>query len=215
MPSLNQIASIFASRLDRPFDEMLKAEFKPLFISELSLLIRRSIDANGVDKSYIASFIVEMIKVDELDNIGTTGDFNIWRSKNKIPLPLRYKTPIPFMFVGSPNNEVSFGFTPKHEVKLVKNLPYIGNSIVYDFVNQYIYIYNTTKYENIRVIAPYASFDLITDNVTGSNGIYYTDDMELPYPSDLINTALLNLLQGIFGGIDSKDKVEATHLDNQ
>lgn len=215
MPSLNQIGSIFASRLNRPFDDQLKAEFKPLFINEISLLIRRSIDANGIDAMYIASFVVDLIKVDALDNIGTTGEHNILRSINRIPIPIRYKTPVPFIYVGSVDNELPFGYINSHEANFTKHLPYIGSAITYTYPNGYIYVRNNIKLDKLRVTAPYASFNLITDNVTGSNGIPYDDDMELPYPEDLINTCILNLLQGIFGGIDTKDKVEATHLDNQ
>lgn len=215
MPSLNQIGSIFASRLNRPFDDQLKAEFKPLFINEISLLIRRSIDANGIDSMYIASFVVDLIKVDELDNIGDAGEYNILRSVNRIPIPIRYKTPVPFIFVGSRDNGLSFGYVNSYNKSFTKELPYIGSAITYTYVNGYLYIYNNTKLDKVRVTAPYASFNLITNNVTGSNGIPYDDDMELPYPEDLINTCIFNLLQGIFGGIDTKDKVEATHLDNQ
>lgn len=215
MPSLNQIGSIFASRLNRPFDDQLKAEFKPLFINEISLLIRRSIDANGVDAMYIASFVVDLVKVDELDNIGDVGEHNVLRSANRIPLPIRYKTASPFIFVGTEDSSISFGYVVSYTTPFAKYLPYIGDNIIYDFTNQYIYIKNNIKLNKIRVTAPYASFNLITNNVTGSNGIPYDDDMELPYPEDLINTCILNLLQGIFGGIDTKDKVEATHLDNQ
>jgi hypothetical protein len=215
MPSLNQIVSIISSRLDRPFDDMLKAEVKPLFINELSLLVRRSIDANGIDSVYLASFDVELILIEGTDNLNLQSDYKVLRSVNRVPIPVRYKTPVPFVYVGTVNGENSFGYSKEHESKNNKELPFIGNQITYDFVNQYIFVRNNTKLNIARVIAPYVNFNLITDNSIGSNGINYTDDMELPYPADLINAAVLSLLQGILGGLDSKDRVVATHLDNQ
>jgi len=215
MPSLKQISDLGASRLNRPYDEMLKAEIRALFPGEITLLLRRSIDANGLDKQYVASFTVDLIKVDSVDEIGIDTASNVLRSENKIPIPIRYKTPIPFIYVGDVKSNFPFGYVNEYEKDFVKDLPNIGNSITYTWKNQYLYIYNNTKLTKAKVIAAYSSFNLIKDNTTTSNGIFYTDDMELPYPQDLINAALLSLLQGILGNIDSKDKVKATHLDNE
>lgn len=215
MPSLNQVADFTASRLNRPFDEMLKAEIKFAFINEISLLIRRSIDANGIDKAYIASFTCDLIKVDSADDLGISVGYNILRSANKIPSPIRYKSPIPFIYVGNGDTRTPFGFVAEFEANYTKELPYIGNAITYTWRNGYIYIFNNIKLLHCRVIAPYSNFTLLKDNTSDSKGIYYTDDMELPYPEDLINAVILSLLQGLFGNLDVKDKVKATHLDNQ
>jgi hypothetical protein len=215
MPSLNQLVSLVAGRLNRPFDDMFKEELKPLVISEISMLLRRSIDANGIDSVYLAAFNVELQAVDFFDEIGVDSGSTILRSVNKIPTPIRYKTPVPFVYVGTAGGNKPFGYTKSYEQSFIKELPYVGNGITYDYINQYIYVYNNIKLTNVRIVAPYASFNLIKNNVTGSNGINYTDDMVLPYPDDVINTAISSLMQGVLGLSDSKDKVTATHLDNQ
>ena len=215
MPSLNNVKDFVANRLNRPYDDMLKAEIAFAFINEISLLMRRSIDANGIDKTYLASFVVDMQKVTETDDIYVEGESNILRSINRIPAPIRYKTPIPFVFVGTADNKVTFGYSISYQNGFLKELPYIGTSTTYDYVNQYLYVRNNIKYDKVKIIAPYANYLLLVDSTVGSNGIKYTDDMELPYPEDLINACILSLLQGIFGNLDSKDKVEATHLDTQ
>lgn len=215
MPTLNQVKDFVADRLDRPFDDMLKAEVKFAFINEISLLMRRSIDANGLDKTYLATFNVELQLVTETDDTTFEGEHNILRSINKIPTPIRYKTPFPFVSVGTATNDVVFGYSPAHESGFIKELPYIGQCTTYDYINQYLYIRGNNKYKKVRITAPYANFSLIADNSVGGNGITYADDMELPYPEDLINAAILSLLQGVFSNLDAKDKIEATHLDNQ
>jgi len=215
MPSLNDIVTLVAGRLNRPFSEMLKAEIKPLFISELSLLLRRSIDANGIDAMYLASFSVELQEVDKTDVIGLNTGINILRSVNRIPAPIRYKSPIPFVSVTTLDNNRVLGYMRADQIVLMKELPNVGNSILYDYVNQYLYIYNTNKLSKVRITAPYINYESLIDENTGGHNTQYTDDMELPYPEDLLNAAILSLLQGILGNLDSKDKVVATHLDNE
>lgn len=219
MPSINNIVQLVAGRLNRPFSEFLKAEIKPLFISELALLLRRSIDANGIDTQQLRGFTVALKEVPINDIIGITSNSKVLRSVNKIPIPIRYKTPTPFVSVSTLKTEtgtnIILGYVPSAQVEYVKELPYIGETMTYDYINEYLYVFNTNKISNVKIVAPIIDYSRIIDETNDGRNIPFDDDTELPYPQDLINTAILSLLQGILSNLDSKDKVTATHLDNE
>lgn len=223
MPSLNKVGSQIVSRLNKPFSTMLRDEVKDLFLSEIALLIRRTINKSGIDREYVASYVVELQLVDSGDNtIKVVGD-NILRSVNRIPSPIRHDTPTPFIYVGKTDGSYGYGYLNNYHAPFAAYLPNIAEAITYDYVDGYLYVYNAidetedppTYPTETKLIAPYADFRLLKDQQAGGRGISYDDDMELPYPQDLISTAINSVLQTLAADVDDNNSVKSTHKDTE
>jgi hypothetical protein len=182
MPSLNQLSSNVAHLLKHPFDSPLKERIKDDYRNLRALYLRRSIEKGGIDDVLKVSYELPLISVDKVDNCLTSVGCLIKRTENPVGKPVRYKTDVPFTFVGTPDG---FGFTyikQPREVDYRKYLKHVADAILYSYINNYIYVYND-KIANIRI-------DGVPENpefwITICNDSCYNDNMEFPLPRDII-----------------------------
>jgi hypothetical protein len=210
MATLKQIADDIAASIGKAGDREVIDRLKSHIIQERSFYYRRSIDKNGVDAVFKHKYIIDLITVSSLyTNIEFSGfEGSILRSKYKIPTPLRYKAPNPFIFVGGINLKNPFVYSEGWELNFASHLPLIDNSKVvrYCYVNGYIYLdksdlsdfIDDTTENNLAVIAVYENPFLSYNREDNESGIHYDDDMEFPIPYDLLNALKESIVSSNF-----------------
>lgn len=91
--------------------------------------------------------------------------------------------------------------------------------IRYDFINNYLYIYDRVTASSDRAVIDgiFSFYGFVyaretADNIT--NGNEYYDEVEYPMSDDLIQSVKIKILKGELSIIDDKNKIEPTHIDN-
>lgn len=226
MPTLNQIAKDIAGSMSKPYDASFVDRLKHYILQQRALFYRRSIDKDGIDASFVQTYIVKLILVPKyktfLFNVGE--DDYVLRSENKIAAPVRYKAPQPFIFVGSVDQAVSFVHSEGWEVQFASYLPLIDPSKVVRFGYQNGYIFldkaDITPFVgdalkgHMAVTAVYENPFLATNREDNESGIHYDDDMEFPIPFDLLASLRKSIMENNLDQ-NSREIVLPPTLDNQ
>jgi len=224
MATLNSIITQLGDALNRPIDSMLRARLKDLVIQTFSLFVSRSITSYGIDKEFVYSYyITELESVSTIEGITLARPYII--TKNKIPRPLRYDTNCPFVYVGTVEGDIPFSYRNKHSRKYTSLLPNVGNVPSYDFHEDRIIIWNPPELFTgseppqpipfTTILVQQVPFDpRVASHPDEFGEFIFDDDREFPITQDLVEQIKLTLLQGELSVTDSKDKIEATHLDN-
>lgn len=189
--SLEQIASEIADSIGKPFDRITIERLKSIILEERATRIRQSTEKYRLDEEFIQRYTIPLTVVDIGDTGLVTVGVNVLRTTNKIAKPIRTKSEVPFVFVGSPDGEVTFTYTTLSELKHTKNLKYSGTSIRYNYRNGYVYVYSNTLLQWVTIEAPYTNPELIIPTETAQNytaGIVYDDTMEFPISFDMLNS---------------------------
>ena len=229
MATLNEIARRVIDSLDRPFDPMLLNRVKGYIIDEYNTVAKRAIERNGMSALHRQKYYIELTSAYYPDtNVFTVGSgdrFSCYKSKNRIPTPMRYDNDTPFLYVGSPDYKYPYLYkTPEalmfNDVLGTNYQLTAGASkiICYWFDIYFnLYVVGIPASEEARFIlieAPYANPRLAFNQEDVDAGIRYADDMEFPLTPDLVNSVILAITKNHLTITDHKDKVEATHLDN-
>lgn len=224
MATLNSIITQLADALNRPEDSMLRSRLKDLVIQTFALFVSRSITTYGIDKEFVYSYyITQLQEVNTIEGVTLTRPYII--TENKIPRPLRYSSNCPFVYVGTVEGDISFAYRHKHSRQYTNFLPYIGEAPSYDFHEDRIILWNIPRFYTTAeppVLIPIAPllvqqvpFDpRVASHPDEFGDFIFDDDREFPITQDLVQQIKLSLLQGELNITDSKDKVEATHIDN-
>lgn len=215
--TIKEIANIIADGLNRPVDGLLINRLKELIILQYNDLISEQIQKYRYDNLFRTKYIVDSFTTVDIaeDNTFSIGT-KLLKTTNKIPKPIRLKDrPSPFYYVGAIDYENAFVYTEPYAISKSRELPMMNKSISYFYKDEYIYIYNNLLVERILIDC---AFENLLINPTDSNntgtGIYFTQDMELPVPNDIIAKIIELLPKRYLNQIDFKDKVEGGHLDN-
>ena len=218
MASLKEIVAELADSLNRPFDSLLIERLKLLVRHERATLVRQTINKDGHDKHFRQRYIVSSLEQTDISDIsGVDSECLGLKTTNKIPVPLRYKTDVPFLYVGATDFSTAFRYAHPTENKYKRYLPMISNGLTYYWIDDYIYVFGNLKLKKLAIEAVYENPEVVLESngeALGNGAIYCTDDHEFPVTEDLINIIKAKLLSGELSVTDSKDKVEATHLDN-
>jgi len=215
MATLRVYGTQIIDALNRPFDEMFLRRVMDLIINERAALIRQEMNKGDAHHYYTIPYEADLEIVD-----GTTENIiygkKILRTINKIPTPIRYNTPEPFIHVSGLGGPTLTWISSPTEFKFRQNLDKIATAIVYVWRNNRIYILNNIKLETITVVAAYENPNIYVEgfNDYGVGDIICDDAMEFPVPIDLIGNIKAKLLSGELRIIDDKDKVTPTHVDN-
>lgn len=212
--TFNQIMDRAAYALDKPFDHILKERFINAFKLELANRIHQAIDKNGIDKAMRSRFTIELIKVDIADTCIVDYNCTVLRSEYRVPSPVRYKSDEPFVFVGSPDGFITFTYTELHELEDSKYLRYIGDTIRYNYVNGFIYVFNNTKFKYAAVDGVYVDPTSLTICNSVDEAICLDNDYAMPYPDDMINEIISTLLKREFGLVKTDNKEVDTDVNN-
>jgi len=212
MATLNTLAHQVASSFDRETDLLFIERLKELIINTRNLFVHREIDKYGVNYVYVQPYIAELIKVNASLDSTIDSKFELLRTSNKIPRPLRFQTDVPFVFVGSVDRMIGFRSIKPYILKASRSLRNIGNAICYFYSNEYLYIWNNTKLTRVLIEAVYEKLD-VTYGYNDSTGLCYEDDMEFPLAGDMLNDVIKEVTSIVRATNDVKDKNPVTTRD--
>ena len=204
MASLNQLADKLLNAYDQAFNHELRERLKDSYKFLRATRIRQSIEKSGIDDEFLLSFNVDLIKVTSDDDCFTP-DLNCpqLRSQNKIPKPIRYKTDVPFTYVGT-RDGIAFYQGHISSARYKEQLPFISEAICYVWKNGYIYLYGRTKLKRLLVEEVIANPEE-AGSMCDANTECYNDDMEFPLPDDMIYSITQEIIKTEFGGIKPQD----------
>jgi len=218
MATLRTYATQIIDSLSRPFDEMLLRRVMDLIINERAVLIRQEMGKGDSHHYYTFPYEVELEVIEGVDDNIIYGE-RILRSINKIPTPIRLSGPEPFIHVSGVGGPTLTWISSATEYKFRKYMDKIADAIVYLWKNNRLYILNNIKLEKVIALAPYENPYIYLEGydpqtILDGTAIVCDLDMEFPIPIDMIQNIKSRLLSGELSILDDKDKVPATHVDN-
>ena len=142
MTTLNEISYLIAGRLNKTTDYVILNEIRQLVIGWRAKLIRQDVQRNMINAQYAQSIVLPLIEVDSIDNSLISSGVVIKKSKTKIPTSVRLDIDSPYLFVGEPTFEKSYGFIHQVQIGLIKNRKFSKNCIYYAIRNNYLYVYH-------------------------------------------------------------------------
>jgi hypothetical protein len=211
MATVKEGAYQIALSFDRGSDYIFIERCKQLIIAVSNTFLHREIDKYGLNETFVNDYIATLMIVDKSVDPNLPIDSTILRTTNKIPRPIRFQSDVPFPFVGSVDRAIPYRHIKPYAMEYVRNLKYIGNSICYFYVNEYIYIYNNTKVESVLISGTYEDVSKLTG--TDATGICYLDNMELPVGQDMYAAILAEVARLLRMGNDATDKIPTTDRD--
>ena len=196
MASINQLVSEIAHSLQQADSVPVRRAIRLAVIHTRNQLIRQSFEQHRfIDKSTQQSFRVTLVAVPNGD-IPNTKSLNlpiVLRSKQRIPRPTRLSQDLPFLSVRTNGliNATEIPYVKAASQKYYNILPGFCPAIMYDYINQYLYINVIDSPEfkligSVTIEAPFENpFEISEDHVEGSTT--YSDDDEFMISEDMIN----------------------------
>ena len=207
MASLNLLATVDAEILGRGEDSFLIENIKLLYRQLTPKYIRQSAERNGFDSVLKKGYEAAIIPVDNIDGCSIPCD--VYRTANLIPTPVRYKSDVPFIYVGSANplKPIPYIYILPPEMKYI-NTYKLNNKIPrYYYHNNYIYFINIGLVERVLIINIFENPDEI---VSYCQNFCHNDDMEYPIPADLIPFIRKEIFE-LYGVSKNIEELEVKH----
>lgn len=196
MTTLNEIAHSVTGKLNAPFDEKLNDEIKFAIKGYRALFLRRDLERNLPSAIYQQSFIIDLIKVDEIDSCKVDLGCLILRSENKVPIPVRHKGMSPFAVVSAAsvrNYKDVYGYKTREEIPFQKFNKFSYEIIGYDYINGYIYLFGNKLLKYARLSDAFESPEEI--NSCASGDTCYSDDGPFPISKDMAQLIVDTIVQ--------------------
>lgn len=215
MATLKAIATEICDSLDRPYDGMFLERVMVLVRYTTAKLLRESVKKYGADRQFTLRYKADIERVSDDDMMYIDEDTPVYRTTNKIFTAIRDNEPIPFTYVGSKDG---FPFTYRNRAlhNFASFLLLSGKGISYDVINNYLYIFNNSRVKEVHIEAIWENpIEIIKEIESGKyTDKYVEEEYSLPIPEDMIDRIKAILLSGELSITDDKDKVVATHIDN-
>lgn len=241
MATLNTIADEIIGALQRPFDVQLRERVKSALRNQFAMLIRQQMQKHGNDDQFSTHFYLDVVpKPAGPCNPDGSPSKDCWQSEFELPRPIRSGSDVPFIFVGTSDHKVSFMYTAPYEMRyadhdeVYQDTPgryFLNNNkdlIVCNIPEAYTCPDTVTPATGIpdppeaiclrvclHVEGAFPPNVITPGKWTGKDDVGIHDDMVVPIPDDLIQTAKLILLQGELSISDDKVAPELTHIDNE
>lgn len=192
--TLNEIAERIAYDKGEPFNVMLKEHIKLSVNYWRAILMRRDVTANGMSDMFLQRFFVSLQKVDRADACNFDLECTkVLRTVNPIPRPVRLKNDVTFKFVGTVEGK-PFSPVEYEEVPYTCYNRFTPKDIRFCYVNDYLYIFNNTKFKTIML--QYAVEDPRSINLSCTEGSCYDDNQDYPCPLDTVQQIITGILSG-------------------
>ena len=196
MASINQLISEIAHSLQQADSVPVRRAIRLAVIHSRNQLIRQSFEQHRyADKSTQQSFRVTLIATPDGD-IPDTECFKlpiVLRSEQRVPRPTRLSQDLPFLSVRTNGltNVTEIPYIKAASQKYYNLLPGFCPALMYDYINQYLYINIIDSPEfrtlgSIIVEAPFENpFEITEEHIEGQTT--YSDDDEFMISEDMIN----------------------------
>lgn len=214
MITLNELSSRIANITGKVHDHGLRERVKAAFKDVFAARIRQSIAKSGIDSLLILPVSIPVV----LDNDKSTVEFSVYKTTGDVPTPLRFNNDAPFIYVGveKPIDDlVPFSFKTEFDIKLSSKRKMGGLFRYYTFMNNTVRLYLSNHYDvysmdksDVRK-AVLASIYESPEEVAK---FYTTDDVgdyPIPYPRDMVESILLEILKTEFNYIPQDIEVKS------
>jgi len=211
--SLNQYASRIAHIVGQSDNQSLKERIKDMIKDYFAKYIIQSIDRNGIQGNYKLSLLITLLGVEssKLTNPlhDVEGDplryqYIDFKSTTKIPTPLNIKNDSPFTKVCIPNTAKTFSYTTQVNYRISSTLAPTRCSRMYIFENNTITCKRHIPFNDLQ------STELLTqleveglwenpEEVIGFYGITDNQDLEIPFPNEMMSFIISEILKTEFG----------------
>ena len=184
MASLNMLATVDAETFGRGEDAFLIENIKILYKQLAPKYIRQSIERNGIDDVMRKGYVAKIIPIDSTVDTCHFG-CPTYRTELTIPTPLRYKSDVPFLFVGTNNSlkPIPYIYILPVEMKYISTYKLNNKIPRYYYLNNYLYFVNIGLIREVQIIN---IFENPEEVISYCNNNCYNDDMEYPIPADII-----------------------------
>lgn len=213
MATLRALAAQVCDALNRPYDHMMIERVKDMILQSRLTMLHRTINKYGVDGRYLQSYVADLQRIN-LSQGTVQSPFTVLRTVNKIPSAIRYESDVPFNFVGSVDRTVSFSYIKLQSHRFINSLRYIGNAIKWDYKDNYLYLYNTTKPKQVLIELLPEALDVNNLGIDPLS-LCLQDDYEFPLSGDLLNAVITEVLDILRKGNDIANMQPVTHRDNE
>ena len=207
MASLNLLATVDAEIIGRGEDVFLIENIKLLYKQLTPKYIRQSVERNGVDSILRKGYVSPIIAVDSID--GCSVLCKVYRTQNIIPTPLRYKSDVPFLYVGTNNpfKPIPYIYILPPEMKYISTYKLNNKIPRYYYHNNYIYFINIGLVEEVLIIN---IFENPEEVISYCSNNCYNDDMEYPIPADIIPFIRKEIFE-LYGVSKNIEELEVKH----
>ena len=212
MATLNTLAYQVAGAFDRDTDVIFIERIKDLIINTRNLFVHREVDKYGINYRYVQPYVADLQKMNASMDSTINSKFELLRTVNKIPAPLRFQSDVPFVFVGSLDRMIVYRSIKPYILNSSRGLHLVGSAICYFYTNGYVYIWNNTKLEKVLIEEIPEKLD-ITRSFDDTTGLCYEDDMEFPLAGDMLNDVIKEVINILRATNDIKDKNPVTTRD--
>jgi len=210
--SLNELAYSIAEAYEKQYDNAFVRVVKHKISTFRALLIRRSIERDGVVSNHFTQTIdcieLEKSSFTECCGLVLPVECQVLRTKNTIPSPVRLKKDIPFVFVGGLTGEYNMSYKPIGAIKYAMLGKYTKSIPFYTYANNRIYVYNKST-RRIMVKGIFEDPSKISAITNCNNVPCYTDEDEYPISADM--AALVE--EAVLSDIAKFSKLNVTHED--
>lgn len=201
MPTLNQYGSRVANILGKQHDHSIVERAKDAFKACFATRIRQSISKTGIDDHLVIQCKVPL----EEETVVVFKNFKSYRTVGKVPIPVRFQNDSPFTYVAIPEEYIPLSFRTNVEILLSKGNQLGGFNKYYTWDNNVIRLYvkiSSGLYINDEEPVKELLISSIFENPEEVIAYYSNEDsndVELPFPNDMLESILLEVLKTEFG----------------
>lgn len=202
MSTLNVLGYRIAEAVGKPNDHVTVERAKLAFKSTFAERIRQSVEKNGLDETLLLTIKIPIV-------ISDTNYTNLssYRTLIKVPKPMRIKNDAPFTTVSLVEDNIVENNSIAYRLPL--EIPFMNKNKDCGFTKAYTYFSNTivvflkNVFKNMTFNKNYTHISLTTIFENPEEVISYftsddTNDIELPYPEDMIESIILEILKTEF-----------------
>lgn len=192
--SLNQLVSLLASRVGKPFSSSLQEEMKVVLNYKRADFFKKLLVQNPYQRRFfLKDFSVTVEKADKA-RCPVDVDCDLLVTTSTIPTPVRTNLTL-FDYVGDPDFTDSYSYGSPEQIALYSRYnKYTSDRPRYFFSNGYIYIYGDLDLEYIGVRGLFDDPKQLEDFKCEGDPCY-TDDDQYNIPDDLINAIIADTLR--------------------
>ena len=196
--TLNQIAEDIARDIGKPYDrtnlEQLKYDVVTLRAQFLRQDVKRNRYLSPVYEQDLGCIDLESTDIAECCDSTITVDCKVHKTTANVPTPLSVTNGYLFTYAGGIDKQTPYGYIKPEQISYTLASKYIGGKPYYYFINDRVYVFNSTsKYVNLRGVfndpRDAEEFNLC------DGADCYTDDDDFPITGDLASRISMTIIQ--------------------
>jgi hypothetical protein len=211
MATLNEIAYNISTLVGKPFDQALLEQLKFQIRYYRALLIRRDFDRNAFMTPQLIQSLgcVEMKEVDLSECPNHLTGYTLFRTKERIPEPIRMKNGNAFSYVGSIDRIRPYRQLIAEEIPYVNHAKFAKSMSSFFYQDGFIYVYNVAP-EVINIQGIFADPEVAAGFFDEVGVPCYSDDTAYPVTLDMVQAITQSILggEGRLLGVVPEEKVK-------